>query len=688
MSREPGTSRVKKRRSLATKITVKIIIGLLIVFVVMIGFITISTRDDLMERETEKLTMLADQNATVAKNIMESIANAQNTMSIAIKNSAEISDEERVEYIKETLMGIKAREKDALSVFFVAEPNAFVKDTPNGMCIYVSAEKAVTEKTRYTYINQEFYEKTKNNTTLTIVDPFKKEVDGKEYLVITIAEPVTDAAGKLIGMLGSNVDTEVLNNANYYDGGYESFNNQIVCAHQTFIVNTAGASVIGKTFKEGTISANPDAILNSAQNSEPLVMLDKNTNGTPMYRAFTPFYVGTATTPWLSGTSIDQSEFDRTILMQMLGLVAIAVGALAVLAFYAYTLIRKTLKPLKELDAAAKEMAAGNLKVDIKHHSEDEMGRLADSFRETSHTIHSYVTDIARAMGEMAQGNFNVDPSQKFIGDFEPIEDSIGAFIGKMSSMLYQIGSVAKEVSGGSQQMADGSQRLTAGAEEQSSAIVELSDTIEKIYRQVRRSAESTQDVNRRAGDMGNEIEEGDRQMKELISAMKEISGSSDEIGKIIKVIEDIAFQTNILALNAAVEAARAGAAGKGFAVVADEVRNLAGKSAEAAKNTTALIQNSIDSVKKGTRMADATAKALGNITEGSRDIVTLINSVASDSAEQAQSIEQLTGGIEQISEVVQTNTATSEESAAASEELSGQAQMLQDMLSKFTPHA
>ena len=213
----------------------------------------------------------------------------------------------------------------------------------------------------------------------------------------------------------------------------------------------------------------------------------------------------------------------------------------------------------------------------------------------------------------------------------------------------------------------------------------ELAATLTGISQNVNSNAKSAEDASMRANRMGMKLSESNSQMAEMIQAMDKISAASNEIGKIIKTIEDIAFQTNILALNAAVEAARAGTAGKGFAVVADEVRSLAGKSAEAASNTTALIESAIQAVENGTKIASETAASVQEVVSDSEEVVGIINDISKASTSQAESISQITVGIDQIASVVQTNSATAQESAAASEELSGQARLLHDLLARFT---
>jgi len=341
-------------------------------------------------------------------------------------------------------------------------------------------------------------------------------------------------------------------------------------------------------------------------------------------------------------------------------------------------------KPISEIEAFAQQMAKGNMGAELAYQSHNELGRLADSLRHSVAALFLYIKDIDRVMEEMADGNFDLAPAQKYIGDFENIENSMTKFIAITSSTLSQINEAAEQVASGSDQVSYGAQALSQGATEQASSIQELSAAITEITGQTRKNADNAMVVSQRATDMGTSIDNSNKQMQQMLAAMEQISSKSDEISKIIKTIENIAFQTNILALNAAVEAARAGAAGKGFAVVADEVRNLASKSAEAAKNTTVLIEDSVHAVKDGVKIADSTAKALEEVVADAEYIVTAVTKISGRSKNQAIAIEQISTGVDQISGVVQTNSATAEQSAAASEELSSQAQVLKDLIKAF----
>ena len=349
-----------------------------------------------------------------------------------------------------------------------------------------------------------------------------------------------------------------------------------------------------------------------------------------------------------------------------------------------YVIKKRVINPLEELEKDMEEISKGNLSTKIRHESSDEFGHFADNFRKLLGVITEYINGIQRLTAQMADGDFDIEFKNDSVGDFKAIDVSLQNLAVSLGNMIHQINESFSQVSSGSSQVADGAQLLSQGATEQASAIEQLSAAIMEISDQINQNADSANTANQKVANLGSEIEQTNEQMEEMMSAMNEINHTSGEIGKIIKTIEDIAFQTNILALNAAVEAARAGAAGKGFAVVADEVRNLANKSAEAAKNTTVLIQSSIKAVDNGTRIASETARLLENIDRGSREIVENVDQISQKSQEQAVSVSQVTDGIDQISSVVQMNSATSEEAAAASQELSSQAHMMKAELERF----
>lgn len=372
--------------------------------------------------------------------------------------------------------------------------------------------------------------------------------------------------------------------------------------------------------------------------------------------------------------------------LQVLVVVVQIIAVLTALGF-SYFLTKRIVSPIKEIEKAAKEMSEGSLQVSLNYQSGDELGALSDSMRNTISNIRTIIEDISYLTGEMADGRFQLSSRcpEKYVLDYATILGSLRKLRDNLSDSLYRISESADLVANGSDQVSSGAQTLSQGATEQASSIQELAATINDISNQINNNAQSAKEARLSSEETATNVTKSNEKMDEMYAAMLEISTKSNEIGKIIKTIEDIAFQTNILALNAAVEAARAGEAGKGFAVVADEVRNLASKSGEAAKNTTILIEESIRAVENGARITAETAEAMQAVVVGSKRINTIIESIASASDLQATAVNEVSLGIDQISSVVQTNSATAEQSAAASEELSGQAQIMKGLLSRFS---
>lgn len=350
---------------------------------------------------------------------------------------------------------------------------------------------------------------------------------------------------------------------------------------------------------------------------------------------------------------------------------------------------RSILKPVMQLKEASAKMAEGYMDARelVTYESKDEFGQLADSLRVTMTNLSEYIKEISGILLRLSKGDLTIpaDEITEFLGDFSEIKSSFVTILKSFNSTLVDISNSSEQVDTGSDQVSAAAQNLSSGSAEQSASIEQLTATVENISVQIRENADNTVNANELAQQVYKEVQESNKQMDEMDHAMDEIRISSQEIGKIIKTIEDIAFQTNILALNAAVEAARAGEAGKGFAVVADEVRNLASKSAEASKSTAQLIENAVNAVSNGTRIADSTAEALKAVGTTTQEVVETVNRIARASEKQAEAVEDVTRRVEQISSVVQSNSATAEESAAASEELATQATVLRDLVARFT---
>lgn len=357
---------------------------------------------------------------------------------------------------------------------------------------------------------------------------------------------------------------------------------------------------------------------------------------------------------------------------------ALLVVAILVIGYISFTMTRGIRKSTAALSAAATQIAKGKVDVDLEKTSNDEFGAVIEEYQKVIENIR-YQAQVAE---EVSNGNLMVEVEPRSAEDL--LGNSLKQLVNRNLHALTNIRDAAEQVSMGSSQVAGASEALAEGSTEQASAIEQITASISDIAGKTKQNADEANKAAELAQQTIENVRRGNTRMHDMMDAMQEINQSSENISKIIKVIDDIAFQTNILALNAAVEAARAGDAGKGFAVVAEEVRNLAAKSASAAAETAEMIEDSIHKVEAGSNIADETAKALELITEAVRESEELIKSIADSSNYQATAIAQIDQAVEQVSQVVQTNSATSEQCAAASVELSNQANRMRNLLAIY----
>ncbi|CCY74305.1 methyl-accepting chemotaxis protein [Eubacterium sp. CAG:115] len=390
-------------------------------------------------------------------------------------------------------------------------------------------------------------------------------------------------------------------------------------------------------------------------------------------------------TDWTAVVICDAKEFlgnafIAVLVMIITTTISFVVGALVISKF-----VKRIIVPLNAINGKILDMEQGKLSGDaIEVHTGDELETLADAVNSMTAYTNTIIKDIEAVSAKLAAEDLTVEPAADYIGDYAPIKSALYGIINSTSDVIRQIGASSKLVSDGSSKMSDNSTTLSQAATEQAATVEELNASIVEISSNISANADSAGKAKVLADDCMKIVNEGNVKMTDMLHAMEEINETSSQIANIIKTIEDISFQTNILSLNASIEAARAGEAGKGFAVVAGEVGQLAGKTAEAAKNTTALIKTSLTAVENGTVMANETAKMLSKIVSETDDTAKVIDKIAAASQEQADSVKQILVGMDQISTSVQMTSGSSAECAASAEELSGQAKVLLDLVQRF----
>ena len=685
----------KRSHSLSGRISLSLGIIMLFLFALMTAFILAVASAAFNKKNEQNMNALSNLNASRVNKITVNTSNTMKSLAESFVNfhkedggdsalsgkskleeatgALTVSEAEEEYYLMKTMQGFAKNNLGIVSQALLLEPDAFSKENSNYSLRYDTDGDKFSLVPYEVYGTQDFYKQAQESKTASATLPTENPDTGKGSFYMTV--PILDG-DRFLGIVTTEISTEVFNELDMSTLGYENVFFDVLDNQNNFVYSN-NPDAKGKNLGDLIGQKYNDMLVEKMQSKEAFFQRDGQV------RYYVPLQIEGV--DWWVQTAMTIPHFDQEKNQLLFALILSEVIIFILVQIINFVRISNALKPLKKISEAGKEVAGGNFDVEIHYPQQDEIGELSRSISEVIGRSKKIVFDLRDRLDAMAGGNFTENlESEEYVGDYAPLLESLKHIQEDMNRTLQEVHASSVQVLSSAEQVNTGAQTLSQGATEQASSIEELSANMQDISQSIQASTKTAGDAYKLQGEAGVAVLQSNEKMEEMRKAMDDITAKSNEISKIIKTIDDIAFQTNILSLNAAIEAARAGAAGKGFAVVADEVGNLAQKSAKAAQNTGLLIEETIEAVEKGAKITEETAESLNSVSKSTEEVNTLIEKISSASSKDLEGITSLNQGLQQISSVVQANSATAEQSAAASEELTGQANKMNELVERF----
>ena len=685
----------KRSHSLSGRISLSLGIIMLFLFALMTAFILAVASAAFNKKNEQNMNALSNLNASRVNKITVNTSNTMKSLAESFVNfhkedggdsalsgkskleeatgALTVSEAEEEYYLMKTMQGFAKNNLGIVSQALLLEPDAFSKENSNYSLRYDTDGDKFSMVPYEVYGTQDFYKQAQESKVASATLPMENADTGKASFYMTV--PILDG-DRFLGIVTTEISTEVFNELDMSTLGYENVFFDVLDNQNNFVYSN-NPDAKGKNLGDLIGQKYNDMLVEKMQSKEAFFQRDGQV------RYYVPLQIEGV--DWWVQTAMTIPHFDQEKNQLLFALILSEVIIFILVQIINFLRISNALKPLKKISEAGKEVAGGNFDVEIHYPQQDEIGELSRSISEVIGRSKKIVFDLRDRLDAMAGGNFTENlESEEYVGDYAPLLESLKHIQEDMNKTLQEVHASSVQVLSSAEQVNTGAQSLSQGATEQASSIEELSANMQDISHSIQASTKTAGDAYKLQGEAGVAVLQSNEKMEEMRKAMDDITAKSNEISKIIKTIDDIAFQTNILSLNAAIEAARAGAAGKGFAVVADEVGNLAQKSAKAAQNTGLLIEETIEAVEKGAKITEETAESLNSVSKSTEEVNTLIEKISSASSKDLEGITSLNQGLQQISSVVQANSATAEQSAAASEELTGQANKMNELVERF----